>query len=114
MIVPLHFRFSSVAEVWEAEKLPREAGEAAEMEEAKGSVKKPRISGSRKLRMNMARRRSGLSGTIKARCFISVRTLGGRVTWTLSETLKMLKTGKRARSSAGKDPDHLLSSEINR
>ncbi|GKA62397.1 reverse transcriptase domain-containing protein [Tanacetum coccineum] len=44
----------SIAEVWEAEKPPEEAGEAVEMEEGRGCAKKPRTSRLKKLWMKRA------------------------------------------------------------
>ncbi|GKC76107.1 hypothetical protein Tco_1126881 [Tanacetum coccineum] len=55
--------------------------------------------------------RSYLPRTSSSQIRISRLTIGLMLR-TLPEPFKMLKTGQRARSSAGKEPGHLLSSEI--
>nr|GEX26588.1 hypothetical protein [Tanacetum cinerariifolium] len=66
---PLHVQLALVAEVWEAEKPPGEAEEAAWMEELRGCVKPLEKSRLRQPWKDMARKRSRLNRGIKGRCF---------------------------------------------
>ncbi|GKB08160.1 hypothetical protein Tco_0836444 [Tanacetum coccineum] len=53
----------------------------------------------------------GLPQTLSSQIGISILTIG-LILRTLPEPFKMLKIGQRARSFAGKDPGHLMSSKI--